>query len=107
MQCYIGKLKVHDCPSKYHIHTRKICHVLDGIKAINNVRLASQQLALQENSERKQVYRWSTKYTKSKVIDSCNYTVYELRQLFREVLTGKTKSNDVMEEYGVPKSSYY
>ena len=53
VQCYIGKLKVHECQSKYHIRTRKIRHVLDEIKYINNVRLASQQLALQENSERK------------------------------------------------------
>ena len=57
VQCYIGKLKVHECQSKYHIHTCKIRCALDEIRSINNVRLASQQLPLQENSDRKQVYR--------------------------------------------------
>ena len=62
------------------------------VKAINNVRLASQKLPLLENSDPKQVYIWATKYTGAVVVDINNYTIYELRQLFKEVLTGETKS---------------
>ena len=72
VQCYIGKLKVHECQKKYHIHTHKIRQAIGEIKYINNVRLASQQLPLQENRDCKQVYRWSTKYTGAKVIDTTN-----------------------------------
>ena len=107
VQCYIGKLKLHECHKKYHIHSRKVRLAIEEIQAINNVRLASQQLQLQENSDRKQVYRWATKYTGAKVIDSKSYTIYELCQLFKEVLNGETTLRDAMEEYGIPKSSYY
>ena len=107
VQCYIGKLKLHECQKKYHIHSRKVRLAIEEIQAINNVRLASQQLQLQENSDRKQVYRWATKYTGAKVIESKSYTIYEMRQLFKEVLNGETTLRDAMEEYGIPKSSYY
>ena len=92
---------------KHHVHTRKIRLAIEEIQAINNAQLTPHQLPLQENSDCKQVYRWATKYIGAKVIDSNNYNIYKLRQLFKKVLTGEKKLSDAMEEYDIPKSSYY
>eukprot|EP00592_Proboscia_alata_P000646 CAMPEP_0194375644 /NCGR_PEP_ID=MMETSP0174-20130528/24193_1 /TAXON_ID=216777 /ORGANISM="Proboscia alata, Strain PI-D3" /LENGTH=500 /DNA_ID=CAMNT_0039155995 /DNA_START=279 /DNA_END=1781 /DNA_ORIENTATION=- len=104
---HLGKLNVKNSMQIYRVSPRHVRTALKGLSDINILRNNCGQLSLQENTERKQVFRWATKYANAKAVDGLMFTNWELKYLMKGVLTNEFSTKYGMEEYGVSRGSYY
>lgn len=104
---YLKQLKINDSSSKYNVPSRALRTALDDLAAINKIREDSDQLPLVESNERKQIYRWASKYTGAKLLERESFTIIELRECLYNVISCKLSNIEAMEEYGVTKTTFY
>ena len=76
------------------------------IEIINQIRENSGQQHLIENEERRQIFRWATKYTRATCKECESYIEHELIECIYSVVTCKMTGKDAFEEYGISKTTF-
>ena len=97
-------LSFHNASHKFHVATRQIKSGINSLKAHEELRGAP----LREDSNKRQVYRWATKFTGVKEKTSkLAYTKWELEEAMFHLLTGDSRSyNDASLDLGVPRRTF-
>ena len=103
---YLGKLDYKDAPRYYDVPSRSVHAAMEQIKAIDELRKKSGQEPLLQNENRRQIFRWATKFTKATCKKREKYTHHELIECIYHIVTCKLKAKDAFEEYGVSKTTF-
>jgi hypothetical protein len=99
---HLGLISVRNAPAKYKVPSRAVYNALEELDGINAERIAAKQASLIESSERRQVFRWASKFTGAPIRDG--YTHWELREAFiQNATTGITKKS-LSQEFGIPET---
>ena len=98
---YLKKVSIKSTPYAFGVPSRRVRVALDDLEGINKICNENHQAELIENSERKQVYRWATKYVQETSNQKDNFTDYKLQQCLKSNMTRHIKLKYAMEEYGL------
>ena len=81
--------------TKFNVLSWKLQCCIDELNKVNELRKLSNQEVLLQNSERKQIYRWATKYggyfNKDRAIERQNFTLLELKNYLISVIKKQRK----------------
>ena len=103
----LEKIKISDSQRLFNVPNRKLRSAIDDLAIINAIRIKSLQYPLIEDEDRKQVYRWASKYARAKIVEQQSYTVYEVKACLRNIIKSTMTNKYAMEEYGLSKTSFY
>ena len=65
----LQKIKISDSQRLFSVPSRKLRSAVDDLAKINAIRINSFQYHLIEDEDRKQVYRWASKYAGAKIVE--------------------------------------
>ena len=103
----LKNIKISDSQRLFNVPSRKLRSAIDDLAIINAIRIKSFQYPLIEDEDRKQVYRWASKYAGAKTVEQQSYTLYEVKACLKNVIKSTMTNKYAMEEYGLSKTSFY
>ena len=103
----LKNIKISDSQRLFSVPNRKLRSAIDDLTKINAIRIKSFQYPLIEDEDRKQVYRWASKYTGAKTVEQQSYTLYEVKACLENIIKSTMTNKYAMEEYGLSKTSFY
>jgi hypothetical protein len=104
---HLGLVGARDAPAKYSVPSRTLCNALYDLDGINAERIAANQASLIESADRRQVFRWASKFTGASIQECHGYTHWELMEAFIQFATTNISKNALYGEFGVSKTAVH
>jgi hypothetical protein len=77
---------------------------LDGLNA---ERIAANQASLIESADRRQIFRWASKFTGASIQKCHGYTHWELVETFVQIATTNVLTSALLDEFGVSRTAVH
>ena len=102
---HLGVISARDAPAKYNVPSRSVHNALLDLDGINAERIAANQASLIESSERRQVFRWASKFTGASILAGQGFTHWELMEAFIQDATTDMIKKIIYDEFGIAKAT--
>jgi hypothetical protein len=101
--CHSKRMSEREAGNYYKVPSRAIRNTFEALSKVNDERVKFKQNALVESQERRQVYRWASKYTNATIPPSHGFTHWEMETALYDDVTGRWPQKFIVKEYGLSR----